>query len=205
MELNILNDQGQKAGAVSVVDTVFGTDFNEPLIHQIVVAYLANARSGNRAQKTRAEVKHSTKKPWRQKGRGGARAGSTRTNVWVGGAVAFGPKSDRNYYQKINKKQKRLALECALEQKAVDGKLFVCDSLEISSGKTKDASNFIKKLGVRDALIVKNELDAKTLLAYRNLSNCYVIDASELNAYLVAVYSAVIIEKTALESTIKEG
>ena len=92
-----------------------------------------------------------------------------------------------------------------MEQKAVDGKLFVCDSLEISSGKTKDASNFIKKLGVRDALIVKNELDAKTLLAYRNLSNCYVIDASELNAYLVAVYSAVIIEKTALESTIKEG
>lgn len=98
-----------------------------------------------------------------------------------------------------------MALEFALNEKAENGKFFVADSLEISSGKTKDASEFIKKLGVRDALIVKNELDSKTLLAYRNLANCYVIDASEINAYLVAVYSAVIVEKAALDSIVKEG
>ena len=94
MELNILNDQGQKAGAVPVVDTVFGTDFNEPLIHQIVVAYQANARSGNRAQKDRSEVRHSTKKPWRQKGTGRARAGMTSSPLWRGGGKIFPNKPD---------------------------------------------------------------------------------------------------------------
>ena len=199
----ILNENLESAGNIELPARY--AEINPHNLYLYAKSYLASLRANTAYTKSRSTVSGGGKKPWRQKGRGGARAGSTRTNVWVGGAVAFGPKSDRNYYQKINKKQKRLALECALEQKAVDGKLFVCDSLEISSGKTKDASNFIKKLGVRDALIVKNELDAKTLLAYRNLSNCYVIDASELNAYLVAVYSAVIIEKTALESTIKEG
>jgi len=144
------------------------------------------------------------KKPWRQKGRGGARAGSTRTNVWVGGAVAFGPTNERNYEQKVNKKQKRLALEFAINEKANEGKIFIFDDLELKSGKTKDAANFIKKLGVRDALIVKNELDAQTLLAYRNLKNCYVIDVSEVNAYLIAVYGSVVFEKAAFESIVKE-
>lgn len=199
----ILNENLESAGNIELPARY--AEINPHNLYLYAKSYLASLRANTAHTKSRSTVSGGGKKPWRQKGRGGARAGSTRTNVWVGGAVAFGPKSDRNYYQKINKKQKRLALECALEQKTVDGKLFVCDSLEISSGKTKDASNFIKKLGVRDALIVKNELDAKTLLAYRNLSNCYVIDAGELNAYLVAVYSAVIIEKTALESTIKEG
>ena len=139
-----------------------------------------------------------------EKGRGGARAGSTRTNVWVGGAVAFGPTNERNYEQKVNKKQKRLALEFAINEKANEGKIFIFDDLELKSGKTKDAANFIKKLGVRDALIVKNELDAQTLLAYRNLKNCYVIDASEVNAYLIAVYGSVVFEKAAFESIVKE-
>lgn len=147
----------------------------------------------------------AVKKPWRQKGRGGARAGSTRTPVWVGGAVAFGPKSDRNYNQKINKKQKRLALEFALNEKATNGKLFALESIKIESGKTKDAAAMIKTAGVRDALIILNSLEASTLLAFRNLQNCYVVDASEVNAYLVAVYGAVIAEKSALESIIKEG
>jgi len=205
MQIDLLNEQGQAVSKLDVPETVFGREYNEALVHQLVTAYLANARSGNRAQLTRAEVKHSTKKPWRQKGRGGARAGSTRTNVWVGGAVAFGPSNERNYFQKVNKKQKRLALEFALNEKANAGKIFAVDSIEIASGKTKDAAKVISALNLRDALVVKDLLDDNTLLAFRNLSNCYLIDASEINAYLVATYGAVVIEKAALESIIKEG
>ena len=120
--------------------------------------------------------------------------------------MAFGPKSDRNYTQKVNKKQKRLALEFALNEKAANGKLFALESLQIASGKTKDAAAVLKSTNVRDALIVLKELNASTLLAFRNLKNCYVVDASEVNAYLVAVYGSVIAEKAALERIIsKEG
>lgn len=121
-----------------------------------VKSYLASLRANTAHTKGRSDVSGGGKKPWRQKGRGGARAGSTRTNVWVGGAVAFGPTNERNYFQKVNKKQKRLALERALADKAAKGVLFTADSLAIESGKTKDANAVIKKLGVKDALIVKD-------------------------------------------------
>ncbi|CZE46120.1 50S ribosomal protein L4 [Campylobacter geochelonis] len=199
----VLDEKLEKASELELPATY--AEVNSHNLYLYVKSYLASLRANTAQVKTRSTVSGGGKKPWRQKGRGGARAGSTRTNVWVGGAVAFGPSTDRNYFQKVNKKQKRLALECALEEKAAAGKLFAVDSLEVASGKTKDAKSNIEKLGLRDALIVKNELDAKTLLAYRNLANCYVIDASEINAYLVAVYSAVIIEKSALEFIVKEG
>ena len=199
----ILDNQFKSAGEIELPARY--AEINPHNLYLYAKSYLASLRANTAQTKGRSEVSGGGKKPWRQKGRGGARAGSTRTNVWVGGAVAFGPSNNRNYFQKVNKKQKRLALEFALNEKANEGKLFVVDSLEINSGKTKDAANFIKGVGVRDALIVKGELDAQTLLAYRNLQNCYVVDATELNAYLVAVYSAVIIEKSALEFTIKEG
>ena len=202
-KLVVLNESLEKGGNIDFPDK-FG-EINPHNLYLYVKSYLASIRSNTAHTKGRSEVSGGGKKPWRQKGRGGARAGSTRTNVWVGGAVAFGPKSDRNYYQKVNKKQKRLALECALGQKANENKLIVVDSISVESGKTKDAVNLIKKLGVRDALVIKNELDPKTLLAFRNLANCYVIDASEVNAYLVAVYSSVIAEKEALQTIIKEG
>ena len=123
----------------------------------------------------------------------------------LGGAVAFGPTNEKNYFQKVNKKQKRLALEYALAVKAQDGKIFAVDSISIESGKTKDAANIIKNLKVKDALIVKDLLDDKTLLAFRNLANCYVVDANEVNAYLVSTFSSVIIEKAALKTITKEG
>ena len=202
-KVSVLNEKLEKASEIELPAKY--AEVNPHNLYLYVKSYLASLRANTAQTKGRSEVSGGGKKPWRQKGRGGARAGSTRTNVWVGGAVAFGPTTDRNYEQKVNKKQKRLALEFALNEKAENGKFFVADSLEIASGKTKDASEFIKKLGVRDTLIVKNELDSKTLLAYRNLANCYVIDASEINAYLVAVYSAVIVEKAALDSIVKEG
>lgn len=192
-------------------------EINPHNLYLYVKSYLASLRANTAHTKGRSEVSGGGKKPWRQKGRGGARAGSTRTNVWVGGAVAFGPTNNKNYFQKVNKKQKRLALELALAQKTETQKLFAVDSILVPSGKTKDASKILSGLNLRDALIVgdfsheKNFTEAKvaeiekTFLAYRNLKNCYLIDKSEVNAYLVSVFGAVIFEKSALESIVKEG
>lgn len=199
----VLNDKLEKAGELDLPSKY--AEVNPHNLYLYVKSYLASLRANIAHTKGRSDVSGGGKKPWRQKGRGGARAGSTRTNVWVGGAVAFGPTNERNYFQKVNKKQKRLALERALADKAAKGVLFTADSLVIESGKTKDANAVVKKLGVKDALIVKDLLDEKTLLAYRNLANCYVVDVTEVNAYLVSVFNAVIMEKSALESITKEG
>lgn len=199
----VLNERFEKSGELEL--PVKYAEVNPHNLYLYVKSYLASLRANTAHTKDRSDVSGGGKKPWRQKGRGGARAGSTRTNVWVGGAVAFGPKNEKNYFQKVNKKQKRLALERALADKAIKNTLFMTDSLNIESGKTKDANAVIKKLGVKDALIVKDLLDEKTLLAYRNLANCYVVDVTEVNAYLVSVFNAVIIEKSALESITKEG
>ncbi|ECQ7017262.1 TPA: 50S ribosomal protein L4 [Campylobacter jejuni] len=199
----VLNDKLEKAGELDLPSKY--AEVNPHNLYLYVKSYLASLRANTAHTKGRSDVSGGGKKPWRQKGRGGARAGSTRTNIWVGGAVAFGPTNERNYFQKVNKKQKRLALERALADKAAKGVLFTADSLAIESGKTKDANAVIKKLGVKDALIVKDLLDEKTLLAYKNLANCYVVDVTEVNAYLVSVFNAVIMEKSALESITKEG
>lgn len=197
----ILNENFEKAS-----ESALPTEFDKINPHNLylyVKSYMAALRANTAHTKNRSEVSGGGKKPFRQKGRGGARAGSTRTNVWVGGGVAFGPKNTRNYYQKVNKKQKRLAFERALMDKAKANALFVVSNLSIESGKTKDAKAVISKLGLKDALIVKDLLDEKTLLAFRNLANCYVVDLSEVNAYLLSVFNAVIMEKTAYESIIK--
>ena len=195
----VLNEKFEKASELDLPANY--AQINPHNLYLYVKSYLSGMRSNSAHTKTRAFVSGGGKKPWS----GGARAGSTRTNVWVGGAVAFGPSNERNYFQKVNKKQKRLALEFALNEKANAGKIFAVDSIEIVSGKTKDAAKVISALNLRDALVVKDLLDDNTLLAFRNLSNCYLIDASEINAYLVATYGAVVIEKAALESIIKEG
>lgn len=202
-KMTILDEKFDRAGELDLPAKY--AEVNPHNLYLYVKSYLASLRANTAHTKGRSDVSGGGKKPWRQKGRGGARAGSTRTNVWVGGAVAFGPTNNRNYFQKVNKKQKRLALERALEEKASKNSLFVVPSLTIESGKTKDANAVIKKLGLKDALIVKDMLDEKTLLAYRNLSNCYVVDINEVNAYLVAVFNAVIFEKSALDSITKEG
>lgn len=197
----VLNDKFEKAS-----ESALPAEFDKINPHNLylyVKSYMAALRANTAHTKNRSEVSGGGKKPWRQKGRGGARAGSTRTNVWVGGGVAFGPKNNRNYFQKVNKKQKRLAFERALMDKAKANALFIVPSLSVESGKTKDANAIIKKLALKDALIVKDLLDEKTLLAFRNLAHCYVVDISEVNAYLISVFSAVIIEKSAYESIIK--
>ena len=150
----VLNEKFEKSGELELPAKY--AEVNPHNLYLYVKSYLASLRANTAHTKGRSDVSGGGKKPWRQKGRGGARAGSTRTNVWVGGAVAFGPKNEKNYFQKVNKKQKRLALERALADKAIKNTLFMTDSLNIESGKTKDANAVIKKLGVKDALIVKD-------------------------------------------------
>lgn len=174
-------------------------------LYLYVKAYLSNIRTANAHTKTRSGVSGGGKKPWRQKGGGRARAGSITSPVFVGGGVAWGPKNYTNYFQKINVKQKRIALKCALAQQAEAGKLFVVDSLAVESGKTKEAAKFLKALGQRDALLIANNFDEKSYLAYRNIQNCYLIDFTEVNAYFVSTYRSVVIEKDAYDKIVKEG
>ena len=199
----VLNEKFENSGELVLPENY--ENISSHNLYLYVKSYLASIRANTASTKTRAEVSGGGKKPWAQKGKGGARAGSNRSPVWVGGGITFGPKSNRNYNQKVNKKQKKLALQYALNEKAAKSSLYVVDSISIESGKAKDAAALIKTLGARDALIVKELVDEKTFLAFRNLKNCYLIEANELNAYLTTAYYTVVIEKSILETITKEG
>ena len=199
----VLNDKLERTDELTLPES-----FKEISSHNLYLytkSYLASLRANTAVTKGKGEVRGGGKKPWSQKGRGGARAGSNRSPIWVGGGVAHGPKNNRNYFQKVNKKQKRLALEYALQEKAENGALFVVDSISIESGKTKDAAKILKTLGLRDALVVKELIDEKSFYAFRNLSNAYLVEPNELNGYIITAFHALVIEKAVLENLIKEG
>ncbi len=199
----VLNEKFERADELALPES-----FKEISSHNLYLytkSYLASLRANTAVTKGKGEVRGGGKKPWSQKGRGGARAGSNRSPIWVGGGVAHGPKNNRNYFQKVNKKQKRLALEYALQEKAENGALFVVDSITVESGKTKDAAKILKTLNLRDALVVKELIDEKSFYAFRNLSNAYLVEPNELNAYIVTAFHALVIEKAVLENLIKEG
>ncbi|BCD67361.1 50S ribosomal protein L4 [Nitratiruptor sp. YY09-18] len=199
----VLNNNFEKEQEVAVPESFQG--INPHNLYLYVKAYLANLRANNAHTKNRSAVSGGGRKPWQQKGRGGARAGSIRSPLFVGGGVAFGPTNQKNYTQKVNKKQKRKALEFALNEKAENGALFIVDEIKVESGKTKDAAAIVKKIGARDVLFVKDAIDEKTFLAFRNLPNAYLIEPNELNAYLASAFYAVVIEKPVWEKIVKEG
>lgn len=199
----VLNSELNRDGDLNLPESF--QNVNAHNLYVYVKSYLAARRSNTAHTKTRGVVSGGGKKPWRQKGNGRARAGSITSPVFVGGGVAFGPKNTRNYNQKVNKKQKKLAFKYALDAKAKEGKLFVVDSINIESGKTKDAVAFLSKLNQRDTLIVVNAISEKNILAFRNLQNCYLCDITEINPYLLAVYSSVIVEKDVFVNITKEG
>ena len=180
-------------------------DINAHNLYLYIKSFLASMRANNAAAKTRGRVSGGGKKPWSQKGGGRARAGSITSPVFVGGGVAHGPSNNRNYSLKVNKKQKRLALQYALLEKANNGSLFIVDKIQVESGKTKDAYAMFKALNQRNTLFVSELFDEKTFLAFRNIKDCYLIDAVELNAYLAATFRSVVIEKSLFESITKEG
>jgi large subunit ribosomal protein L4 len=203
MSAIVLNENFEKASELALPESFSG--INAHNLYLYVKSYQAGIRSNTASTKSRSDVRGGGKKPWAQKGRGGARAGSTRSPVWVGGGVAFGPRANRNYNQKINKKQKKLALKFALDALANEGKLFIVDSIEVASGKTKDAQVIFNKIGSRDALFVKSIIDEQTYMAFRNIQKTYLVEENELNAFLAATYRSVVIEKAVWENLVKEA
>ncbi len=168
-------------------------------------SYAASLRANSAQVKNRSAVSGGGKKPFAQKGGGRARQGSIRAPHYRGGGVVFGPTTERNYTQKVNKKQKRLALMHALADLAANERLFVVDSIAIESGKTKDARAFVESFKQRDILVVKEMIDDQTFLAFRNLQQTYLIEPNELNGYLAAAYHAIVIEKAVFEQLTKEA
>lgn len=198
MELKLLNDQGQSAATVAAADTVFGRDFNEALVHQIVVAFQANARSGNRAQKDRSEVKHSTKKPWRQKGTGRARSGMTSSPIWRGGGRTFPNSPEENFSQKVNKKMYRAGIRAILSQLVREGRLAVVDTFALESPKTKLAAAKLKGMGLESVLIITDTLDENVYLATRNLPHVAVVEPRYADPLSLIHYKNVLITKPAV-------
>lgn len=198
MELKLLNDQGQAASTVAAPDTVFGRDFNEALVHQIVVAFQANARSGNRAQKDRATVKHSTKKPWRQKGTGRARAGMTSSPLWRGGGRAFPSSPDENFSHKVNKKMYRAGIRAILSQLAREDRIAVVDTFTLDAPKTKLAATKLKDMGLDSVLIITDTLDENLYLATRNLPHVAVVEPRYADPLSLIHYKKVLITKPAI-------
>ena len=198
----VLNDKLKANGEIALPASFAEIDSHN--LYLYVKSYQAALRANTAHTKTRSDVSGGGKKPFAQKGGGRARAGSIRSPLWVGGGVAHGPKANRIYNQKVNKKQKKLALQFAIQEKADNGKLFVVDSVAIESGKTKDAAAYVKNIAARDALVVKELVDEKTFYAFRNVSNSYLIESNELNGYTAAAFDAIVIEKSVFEALTKE-
>lgn len=199
MELKVINARGQVAGSLSASDALFAREYNEALVHQLVTAYLANARSGNRAQLTRAEVKHSTKKPWRQKGTGRARSGMTSSPLWRSGGRAFPNKPDENFTQKVNRKMYRAGMASILSQLVRDERLFVIDELSAETPKTKAFAEQVKNFGLEQVLFVTKQLDENLYLSSRNLPNVLVLEAQQIDPYSLLRYKKVVITKAAVQ------
>jgi len=198
MELQVLNAQGEATATVSAPATVFGREFNEALVHQLVVAYQANARQGTRAQKDRQMVKHSTKKPWRQKGTGRARAGMTSSPIWRGGGRTFPNSPDENFTQKVNRKMYRAGVCSILSKLAADGRIAVIDGLSVEAPKTKLLAGKLKAMGLDSALVITDAMDENLLLASRNLKNVLVVEPRYADPLSLIHYKKIIVTKGAM-------
>ena len=199
MQLELLDDQGQSTSKVDAPDTVFARDYNEALVHQVVVAYQANARQGTRAQKDREQVKHSTKKPWRQKGTGRARAGMTSSPLWRGGGRIFPNSPDENFSHKVNKKMYRAGVCSILSKLAADNRIVVIDGLTVDTPKTKQLADKLKAMGLTNsALIITDAMDENLFLASRNLKNVLVVEPRYADPVSLIRYATVVVTKPAI-------
>jgi len=197
VQLNVINAEGQRSGQqLEVSDSAFGADFNEPLIHQVVVAYQAGARSGTRAQKNRAAVRGGTSKPWRQKGTGRARAGTIRSPIWRGGGKVF-PASTRDFSQKVNRKMYRSAMRSILSELVRQERLVICDDFAVDAPKTRGLVEKLRLLGAENALIVTETLDKNLELSARNLPSVAVCAAPHIDPVLLVAFERVIMTTAA--------
>lgn len=200
--VSVYNIEGKEVGTIDLNDAVFGVEVNEHLLHMAVVNQLANKRQGTQKAKTRSEVRGGGRKPWRQKGTGHARQGSTRSPQWTGGGVVFAP-TPRDYSFKLNKKEKRAALKSALTSRVVENKFVVVDELKLDEIKTKKFVEVLKNLNVEKALVVLNDMDEKVIASAANIPTVKTTQTNELNVFDVLKYDTVVVTKAAV-ATIEE-
>jgi large subunit ribosomal protein L4 len=198
MELKLINEQGQSTASVSASDTAFGREYNESLVHQVVTAYMANARQGTRAQKDRSEVKHSTKKPWRQKGTGRARAGMTSSPLWRGGGKIFPNSPDENFSQKLNRKMFRAGLSSILSQLAREERLAVVETFTVDAPKTKLLTQKLKGMGLNNVLIITDAVDENLQLSSRNLPHVNILSVANTDPLSLIRHDKVIVTRSAV-------
>jgi large subunit ribosomal protein L4 len=198
MELKLINDQGQATATVEGADSLFARDYNEPLVHQLVVAFQANARQGTRAQKGRAEIAKSTKKPWRQKGTGRARAGMASSPLWRGGGKIFPSSPDENFTQKVNRKMYRAGIATILSQLVREDRLAVVEQLVVESPKTRLLAGKIKNMGYERLLVITDEIDDNLFLSARNLPNLLILDVAQADPVSLIRFPKVILTKGAV-------
>ena len=199
MELKLINDQGAASGTIDASAELFGRDYSEALVHQVVTAYQANARSGNRAQKGRSDVQKSTKKPWRQKGTGRARAGMASSPLWRGGGKIFPNSPDENFTQKVNKKMYRAGIAAILSQLVREDRLSVVDTFSLESPKTKMLSLKLKNMGLDQVLIITDNLDDNLYLSSRNLPDVMVLEARHADPVNLVRFAKVVMTKAAVK------
>ena len=199
MELKLINDQGQATASVTASDDLFGREFNEALVHQVVTAYMANARSGNRAQKDRSEVAKTTKKPWRQKGTGRARSGMASSPLWRGGGKTFPNSPEENFSQKVNKKMFRAGISSILSELARLGRLSVVEGFSVETPKTKVLAQKLKGMGMESVLIITDELDENLYLSARNLPHVLVLEAHRADPVSLVHFSNVLMTRNAVK------
>ena len=199
MELKLIDAKGQSASTMAASDALFARDYNEPLIHQVVTAYQANARQGTRAQKGRSEIAKSTRKPWRQKGTGRARAGMASSPLWRGGGRIFPSSPDENFTQKLNRKMYRAGVASILSQLAREDRLKVVENFVVEAPKTKLFLQKVKDMGVSDSLLlITDELDDNLILSSRNLPNVLVLEVTEADPVSLIRYKNVILTRKAV-------
>ena len=198
----VYNMEGKEVDKIELNDSIFGVETNEHLVHMAVLQQLANKRQGTQKAKTRSEVRGGGRKPWRQKGTGHARQGSTRSPQWTGGGVVFAP-TPRDYSFKLNKKEKRAALKSALTSRVVENKFVVVDELKLDEIKTKKFVEVLKNLNVEKALVVLNDMDEKVIASAANIPTVKTTQTNELNVFDVLKYDTVVVTKAAV-ATIEE-
>jgi large subunit ribosomal protein L4 len=197
MELKMINDKGA-AGTFDAPDALFSRDFNQALVHQIVVAFQANARIGSRAQKDRGAVNHSTKKPWRQKGTGRARAGMTSSPLWRGGGKIFPNSPDENFSHKVNRKMYRAGMASILSQLAREDRIRVVDAFTIDQPKTKLLAQKVKSMGFEGVLVITDAIDENLMLSSRNLANVEIMDVQHANPVSLVRFPSILVTKAAV-------
>jgi len=199
MELKVINEKGEAQASVPASETLFGRAYNESLVHQVVVAYQSNGRQGTRQQKTRSEVRHSTKKPWRQKGTGRARAGMTSSPLWRGGGRIFPNKPDENFTQKLNRKMYRAGMASILSQLVREERLSVVEALTLDEPKTKLLAGKLAAMGLAHVLILTDKLDENLYLSSRNLPNVMVLEARHADPVSLMRFEKVLMTKAAVK------